>query len=245
MKKLSAILGLVALLVAELVFANAVATTVSGTVQVAVGAAAPRPLRQGDIVRQGETVTTGSGSSVVLKFDDGQVAALTSNSRMTVTTYNYNAQSGSGKIFLSLVNGGMRAITGLIGRNAPQQVTYRAATATIGIRGTDVTIVTDQGNVVVTVTEGLISFTFAGQTITIPAGQGVNAKSDGTFQQAAAAQIAQQLSQTPQGQQLLNSINGLQGLQSAITQAATASTTGPGTLSGTPSSASGGGPSAK
>ncbi len=253
MKMISVVFGLAALLLAELVFANAVATSVSGTVQVATGTAAPRAVRQGDIVRQGDTITTGGGSSVVLRFDDGQVAALTANSRLAITTYSYNAQAQTGNVLLSLFDGGMRAITGLIGRRQPQQVAYRAATATIGIRGTDVTLVTIAGNVVVTVTEGEISFTFAGQTITIPAGQGVNARTDGTFQRGAASQIAQQLSTTPQGQQFLNAINGLQGLQGAITSAAAggAGTSGdsgtvgtPGTA-GTSSSSGGGSPSAR
>jgi hypothetical protein len=109
----------------------------------------------------------------------------------------------------------MRAITGLIGRRTPDRVSYRAATATIGIRGTDVKIATAGGIVVVTVTEGAISFTFAGQTITVPAGQGVNARTDGTFQQAAAAQILSQISPT-----LATLINGLTGLTALIQQAA-------------------------
>ena len=214
MKKISVLLALMALFFADFALANAVVTAAAGSVQVQTGPAAARTLRQGDEVNQGDTISTGPSSSVVLKFDDGQVAALTSNSRMTITAYQYNAQSGAGNVLLSLIGGGMRAITGLIGHRSPSQVTYRAATATIGIRGTDVTIATDGGDVVVTVTEGSIIFTFAGKSIIIPAGQGVNAKADGTFQQSAAAQIIQQL---PPG--LAAAIGGLQGLNNAIQQA--------------------------
>lgn len=158
MKKLSVLLGLFALLVAELVFANATVTSATGTVSVAVGTAPGRTLRLGDIVRQGETVSAGPGSSVVMRFDDGQIVALPANSRITVTTYQYNAQTQSGNVLLSLIDGGMRAITGLIGRRSPDNVAYRAATATIGIRGTDITLVTSAGNLVVTVADGVISF---------------------------------------------------------------------------------------
>lgn len=215
MKKMSALLAFLALALTELVFANAVVTTLTGNVSVSTGAAAARPLRLGDQVRQGDTVSTGAGSSVVLKFDDGQVAALTANSRMTVSTYQYNASARTGNVLLSLVEGGMRAVTGLIGRNSPTNVSYRAATATIGIRGTDVTIATAGGNVVVTVTEGAISFSFAGKTISIPAGQGVNARTDGTFQTGAAAQI---VSQAPPA--IIQAIGGVEALNSAIQQAA-------------------------
>jgi hypothetical protein len=228
-----------ALCATQFAFANAIATNVTGTVQVATGAAAPRAVRVGDTIRQGDTVITGAQSSAVLRFEDGQVAGLTSNSRMTVTTYAFNPTSGGGNVLLSLISGGMRAITGLIGRNQPAQVSYRAATATIGIRGTDVSMATIGGDVVVTVTEGLISFTFAGQTITVPAGEGVNARTDGKFQQGAASTIINQISP-----ELQNAINGLTGLQAAISQAAagqggqlgivftTPSTTAPPTIGG-------------
>ncbi len=137
MKKLSIFLALLVLMFTELAFGagGAVATTITGTVQVQTGAAPLRVLRQGDEVAQGDTVMTGAASAAVLKFDDGQVAALTANSRMTITAYQYNPQTGGGNILLSLIGGGMRAITGLIGKRSPSQVAYRAATATIGIRG--------------------------------------------------------------------------------------------------------------
>lgn len=174
MKKISVLLALVALMFTDLVLAaNAVVTSVTGTAQVAAGPAAPRALRQGDEVNQGDTVSTGANSSMVLKFDDGQVAALTANSRMTVSSYSYNPATEGGNILLSLVTGGMRAVTGLIGRRTPSQVAYRAATATIGIRGTDTTIATAGGDVVVSVAEGSVSFTQGGQTLTISAGEAV------------------------------------------------------------------------
>lgn len=215
MKRISVLLALMAMFFADFALASAVATSVTGSAQVQTGTAAARTLRQGDELNQGDTVSTGANSSAVLKFDDGQIAALTSNSRMTITAYQFNSQAGTGNVLLSLVTGGMRAITGLIGHRSPAQVSYRAATATIGIRGTDVVIATDGGNVVVSVTEGEISFTFGGQTITIPAGQGVNARTDGTFQRGAAAQILQQIPPA-----LAAAIGGLQGLNNAIQEAA-------------------------
>jgi hypothetical protein len=220
MKKISVFLALLALAFSELAFASAVVTSLTGTAQVQVGSSPARSLRQGDRVNQGDTVSTSAGSSVVLKFDDGQVAALTANSRMTVTSYQYNPQAGTGNVLLSLIDGGMRALTGLIGKNSPDKVSYRAATATIGIRGTDVTIVTAGGNVVVSVTEGAISFTFNGQTVVIPAGQAIHARPDGTFSRGAINQIQSELSQSPLGNQILTALGGLVGLTSAINQAA-------------------------
>jgi len=199
MKKISVFLALLALFFTDLALAaGAVVTSTTGTVSVATGQAAPRSLRTGDQVAQGDTVITGANSAAVLKFDDGQVVALTSNSRMQVTNYQYNPQTESGNVLLSLVSGGMRAITGLIGRRAPSQVAYRAATATIGIRGTDVTIATSEGNVVVSVTDGVISFSFQGQTLTINAGQAVLARPGQAAVTGTAAQVIAQASQAMQ-----------------------------------------------
>jgi hypothetical protein len=172
MKKISVLLGLLALLCANLAFAaGAIVTSLNGTAQAQTGSAAPRTLREGDTVNQGDTVFTGGGSSLVLRFDDGQVAALTSNSRMTVTTYDYNSSSGGGNVFLSLITGGMRTITGLIGHRNPSNVAFRAATATIGIRGTDVTFATQGNEVLVEVTDGSVTVTVGTQTITLAAGE--------------------------------------------------------------------------
>jgi hypothetical protein len=231
MNKASALIAVIALFFAGLVWANtAVVTAASGTASVQTGNGPARTLRVGDQVRQGDTLFTARASSVVLKFDDGQIAALTANSRMTITAYRYEPSSGSGSVLLSLVTGGMRAITGLIGRRSPENVAYRAATATIGIRGTDVTIATDGGNVVVTVTEGAVSFTFNGRTIEIQAGEGVNARLDGTFQRGAADEILARISP-----ELASAIGGIRGLDNAIRDAATLTSAGDGRANLTPS----------
>jgi hypothetical protein len=166
------ILGLMATLATTLAFANATATTVSGTVSAQTGSAASRVVRQGDTLRAGDTVSTGPASSAVLKFEDGQIAALGPNSRMVIQAFEYNAQAKTGNIVLNLLSGGMRAITGLIGKASPEKVTYRAGNYTIGIRGTTVDIATTAGNVVVTVNEGSITFTVGGKTYTVTAGNG-------------------------------------------------------------------------
>ena len=219
MKIIAAVLAFIGLAFADFASANAIVTSAAGTVQVQALGAAPRTLRQGDEVARGSTVITGPSSTAVLRFTDGQIAALTGNSRMTVTEYDYNANTGRGSILLSLVQGGMRAITGLIGRNTPERVSYRAATATIGIRGTDVTIITDQGQVLVTVTDGAVSFTFQNQTVIIRAGEAIHAKPDGTFSRGAVMQIQNELLKTPFGQQLLDALGGLLGLTDAVNQA--------------------------
>ena len=203
MKKLSVFVALMALFFTDLALAaSAAVTSVTGSAQVQTGTSSPRTLRQGDEVSQGDTVVTGANSSLVLKFDDGQVAALTANSRMVISTYTYNPASESGNVLLSLVSGGMRAITGLIGRRSPNQVAYRAATATIGIRGTDTTMATDGTNVVVTVSEGSVTYSYQGVTLTLTAGEAVYSRPG---QPPIRGTIAQVLPQVPEA--IRNAVN--------------------------------------
>ena len=216
MKMTSALLALAALLVADwAVAAGAVVTSVTGTASVQTGTAAPRTLRQGDDVSQGDTVTTGARSTAVLRFEDGQVAALSPNSRLTVTTYHYNAQARSGNVLLSLISGGMRAITGLIGRNDPERVSYRAARATIGVRGTDTTVAIGDGAIVITVSDGTVEVTFEGRTFSITAGQGTVLRPNTPAVVRAAEEVVRQL---PPG--IAEAVGGLQGIIDAINQAA-------------------------
>ena len=126
---------------ASAVFAQAASVVeLTGTATAAIittGAPPPagRALRKGDTVNQGETIKTGADSSMVLRFQDGQVVAMTSNSSMAINNYVYNAaEPAKSNVLLSLLNGGMRALTGLIGKARPQAVAYRAGNATIGIR---------------------------------------------------------------------------------------------------------------
>jgi hypothetical protein len=216
MKKISILLALVAICLADpALAASAVVTSLSGTAQVQTGAAAPRGLRVGDEVAQGDTISTGGNSSVVLKFDDGQVAALTANSRMQISAYTYDPPRRSGNILLSLVVGGMRAITGLIGHSRPESVKFRAATATIGIRGSDGMIVTDGHEVAVTVSEGAFTLTFTagGETIVILAGSGAFG-TDNHITQGTAREVFDQLPVAFQ-----RAFGGLEGLTQAINDA--------------------------
>jgi hypothetical protein len=241
MKKMFAIFaGIVfATLCQPALAAPAVISALTGTAQAIPGAGAPRALRIGDDANQGETVATGENSSLVLRFEDGQVVALTSRSRMAVNAYTFNrTDPAKSNVLLSLLDGDMRAITGLIGRRDPSTVAYRAGNITIGIlRATDVTIAISGCDVAVTAADGDITRTFNGQTVSIPAGEGALALCNGQIQSAPAAQIiAGFAAQNPALGALLQSGNSTT-LQVAVVDALEKSQKlphPPGSISGTP-----------
>jgi hypothetical protein len=147
----------------------------SGAAQAIPAAGAPRDLKKGDSLNQGDSVKTAAGSSAVIRFEDGQVVALTANSRFSIANYQYNkAEPAKSNVVFNLLEGGMRAVTGLIGKAKPENVTYKAANATIGIRGTDVVFAINGGQLVISVVNGSVSFSMGGQTVSIGAQQGAS-----------------------------------------------------------------------
>lgn len=96
-----------------------------------------RALSKGAEINSGDTIKTTDGR-VQVRFTDGGYMSLQPNTEFVVESYNYDGkQDGSERGFFRLVEGGLRAITGIVGRtNRPA---YRVATpvATIGIRGSE------------------------------------------------------------------------------------------------------------
>jgi hypothetical protein len=116
----------------------------TGSVTAAANGAAPRALKIGDTLVAGTTVTTGAASTAVIKFEDGQIVALTQRSSFRITDYRYNkARPREGSVILNVLQGGLRFITGVIGSTSRGNVKVNVGTATIGIRGTDVTLYYD------------------------------------------------------------------------------------------------------
>lgn len=133
---------------AAVAFAAPVAQVVqsSGYVTVSSPQMAPKNATGGTGIEVGNTITTGTGGTAVLKFQDGQVIALQPDSVFRVNDFQYElAAPEKGVSFLALLQGGLRAITGLIGDRNPRSWKVATPTATAGIRGTDFMLVIRQG----------------------------------------------------------------------------------------------------
>jgi hypothetical protein len=88
-------------------------------------------------VAPGDLLTTEADTYARIKFVDGAELVLRPGSQMRIEEYRYAADAPQkGSAIVSFLRGGFRAITGLIGKARPENVTVRTPTATIGIRGT-------------------------------------------------------------------------------------------------------------
>lgn len=81
-----------------------------------------------------DVIETASRSFVVVKFNDGGKLTLRPESQFAINEY--NDTKGQEKESFKLIKGGLRAVTGAIGKAKPKNVTYSARNTTIGIRGT-------------------------------------------------------------------------------------------------------------
>ena len=97
-------------------------------------------LFRGAAVESGDQIHTGSDGKVLIVFTDSGLVWIRANSDFVVDEYSY-AQGRRETAFFSLLKGGARSVTGLIGRRTRSNFRLRIPVATIGIRGTDFSVV--------------------------------------------------------------------------------------------------------
>ncbi len=96
-----------------------------------------RILGKGLEFREGDTLSTSGGGSAIIRMQDGTRMTLRPGTDMVIDRFRYKENASDNNMLLSLFSGGLRAITGLISKNAPEAAKLRTKTATVGIRGTD------------------------------------------------------------------------------------------------------------
>ena len=88
-------------------------------------------------VMEGDTLRTEADTYARIKFSDGGEVVLRPETMFKIESYGYNtAQKGQDNFLMSLLKGGLRSVTGMIGKRNPERFQMKTATATIGIRGT-------------------------------------------------------------------------------------------------------------
>ncbi len=95
-----------------------------------------RKLLLGGPVYEGDTLITGSKTYAVVAFRDEGRVSLQENTQFRVEKFKYNKARSEENAVLRLLKGGVRVVTGLIGRVNHNNYQFKLATATIGVRGT-------------------------------------------------------------------------------------------------------------
>jgi len=135
---------LTALLLCALLGAPAWAATVAGTVVQLSGpllakkaSGAVKILSVRSEVENGDTLVTEKNTYALVRFIDNSEITLRPASTLTIENFSFdNAKPEGDQARFSLVKGGLRSVTGLLGKRSKEKFELKAPTATIGIRGT-------------------------------------------------------------------------------------------------------------
>lgn len=133
--------------------------SMSGSGSVQQGAKIEKVLK-GQELPVGATLNTGPKSLVMLRFADGQAVALAENTSFKVAAHAFDASKPSaGRSALNLLRGGMRILTGALGKANPGSISISTPTITVGIRGSDIIITVVNNQVTVQVVSGAAQMT--------------------------------------------------------------------------------------
>ncbi len=109
---------------------------VAGEVQAVNVAGDVRTLEKGDSISAGDIVISATESSAQIRMEDGGLIALRSESQLKFDSFKFSGkEDGTENSFFTLSSGGLRAVTGLIGRNNKHSYRITTPTAVIGIIG--------------------------------------------------------------------------------------------------------------
>ena len=159
------------LVLGSTVFANNVATVtaIKGSATITRGSS-DIGAKLGSKLQEKDNIKTHENTKVQLIFTDETIISLGKNSDFSIEEFLFeDTQEPVAKF--GMIKGAMRAITGKIGKIAPQKFSVSTKTATIGIRGTNFTIIAgEDGSHQVYCTYGKISVTYNGQTYIVQQG---------------------------------------------------------------------------
>ncbi|HEU4644440.1 MAG TPA: FecR domain-containing protein [Burkholderiales bacterium] len=143
MQGLTRRIGLISVLAAALLapllaFAQGQVQHLSGTMSVQRADGSVRLLSERSQVQVGDVLSTEDGTYAQLDIADGGKITLRPNTRIRIDGFQFSRDEPKKSGFAySLLKGGLRAVTGLIGKENPEGYELRTETGTVGIRGTD------------------------------------------------------------------------------------------------------------
>jgi hypothetical protein len=133
-----------ALLAPFFAFAQGTVQFLSGTLSVQRPDGSVKVLAERSSVSVGDVISTQRDSYAQLRFNDGGQVTLRPDTQVKIESYAYDEGRPERDNFaMQLFKGGLRSLTGLIGKRSNNRNAYRmvTSTATIGIRGTDYTAI--------------------------------------------------------------------------------------------------------
>ena len=156
--------GLLAAMVATLLCGQTFAdvagrvTFVAGKVTAIGSDGKTRTLTKGELLNSGERLETGTGR-LQIRFTDGSLMSLQPNTVFGLDNYTYSRNKPQdGALLFNFIRGGIRTVSGAIGRVNRANYAVKTPVGTIGIRGTGYTATQEpNGRLLVTVNKGIVN----------------------------------------------------------------------------------------
>jgi hypothetical protein len=161
------------LIMAGSAFAQSPATVIfkSGDAVVVHADKSVASISKNDGINAGDTIETRNGR-VQLSFVDGGKVSLQPQTIYRVNRYEFSGnEDGSEYAITELIKGGLRTITGVIGHKNRERYQLRTPVATIGIRGTEFTVVYNNTKLLMTTNHGSVDVCNAGGCLNAVTGQ--------------------------------------------------------------------------
>lgn len=108
-----------------------------------------RVLKRGSAFYAADTLTTYANSQAQLRFTDGTLVSLRPNTVFKIDQYQFDSKqpgdkkAGAVEYTVSLIKGGFRSISGEIAKTDPNEYKINTKVATIGVRGTEFSLMLD------------------------------------------------------------------------------------------------------
>jgi hypothetical protein len=139
------------------------------TIQSATGTI--KPAAKGVELESGDTIATGAGS-IQMRMSDDAFFSLRPNTTFRFDEYHRNPNDpAKERSFVSLLKGGLRSVTGLIGKNSHKNYRLNSPAATLGIRGTDFSITSNDKGDTFSVSSGGVTVCNTGGCVDVNPGQ--------------------------------------------------------------------------
>jgi hypothetical protein len=122
-------------------------THVSGALMVRKADGSSKILAPKSQVESGDLLVTAGDTYARVKFADGGEVTLRPNTQFRIEAFVYDqTKPATDSALFNLIKGGLRTITGVIGKRKPNTYEVHTIVATIGIRGTNYGLLLCQGD---------------------------------------------------------------------------------------------------
>ena len=113
-------------------------------------------LKRRSVIFEKDEIRVGNDGRAQFRMSDTAIISLQENSILQIKKYKFKEGRNDNSALLELLQGGLRTITGAIGKNNKKAYELRTPLATIGIRGTDYEVEIVTNGMYVAVWDGII-----------------------------------------------------------------------------------------